>query len=90
MTVPSRIQTSTGRCERVKFALLDTSGQDTRVVTSLERERAVVGGEITETDGRESSSMAGEVEGVDTGEETGIIGGQAETTYSREGIGVIA
>ena len=50
----------------------------------------MVGGEITETDGRESSSMVGEVEGIDTGSETGIIGGQAEKTYSREGIGVIA
>ena len=39
--------------------------------------------ETTEMDGRESSSTVREAEGIDTGEETGRIGGHAETENSR-------
>ena len=39
--------------------------------------------ETTETNGREISSTVRALEGIDTGAETGIIGGHAYTTDSR-------
>ena len=71
------MQPSTGRRERITSALLTTTGQSTRVVTSLGREIAVARESITETDGRYSSIRAGAEERIYTGAETGIIKGQA-------------
>ena len=55
----SNMQPSTNRCERITYALCNTSGQDTKVEKSIERKRAVVREEITRTYGRDSSSTVG-------------------------------
>ena len=65
---------SASRRNHIKYALLTTAGQDTRVEHLLEIEIAMAREEIKETDDRYIISMVGAGEEIDTAMETGRIG----------------